>query len=199
MPCPLSHISKIDSFASSSPYINPFFLRWKQQDQIILNVLLFSLSIDVMHLMVNCQTSHCVWCTLEQTLAFSSNSCNMQLHRSFHDLWQGNASFVMYMQQEKSLLDELLAAGWPFSLEDFNLYVFRELRGDFKDLVTSLVTKVEPLSYTNPHSHLLTHNFLHKTTLQSKVVNPHLLLSANLTQYQNSPNFSHNISYFLRN
>jgi hypothetical protein len=45
------------------------------------------------------------------------------------------------MQQAKSLFDELAAAGRPMSLEDFNLYVFRGLRGEFKDLVTSLITK----------------------------------------------------------
>jgi len=41
------------------------------------------------------------------------------------------------MQQAKSLFDELAAAGRPM----FNLYVFRGLRGKFKDLVTSLITK----------------------------------------------------------
>jgi hypothetical protein len=51
------------------------------------------------------------------------------------------------MQHAKSLVDELAAAGRPLSLEDFNLYVFRGLRGEFKDLVTSLVTKVTRSKY----------------------------------------------------
>jgi hypothetical protein len=59
------------------------------------------------------------------------------------------------MQLAKSLFDELAAASRPLSLEDFNLYIFHGLRGDFKDLVTSLVTKVEPLSYADLYSHLL--------------------------------------------
>jgi len=67
------------------------------------------------------------------------------------------------MQKAKALFDELVVVGWPVSLDDFNLYVFRGLRGEFKDLVTSLVTKVEPLSYADLHSHLLTHEFLHTT------------------------------------
>jgi hypothetical protein len=68
------------------------------------------------------------------------------------------------MQKAKALFDELAAAGRPVSLEDFNLYVFRGLRGEFKDLVTSLITKAEPLSYADLHSHLLTHEFLHKSS-----------------------------------
>jgi hypothetical protein len=69
------------------------------------------------------------------------------------------------MQQAKSLFDELAAAGRPISLEDFNLYVFLGLHGEFKDLVTSLVTKAESLSYAGIHSHLLTYEFLHKISL----------------------------------
>jgi len=68
------------------------------------------------------------------------------------------------MQKAKALFDELAAAGQPVSLEDFNWYVFCGLRGEFKDLVTSLITKAEPLSYADLHSHLLTHEFLHKSS-----------------------------------
>jgi len=49
------------------------------------------------------------------------------------------------MQQEKLLFDELAAASRPIFLEDFNLHVFRGLRGKFKDLVTSLTTKAQLL------------------------------------------------------
>jgi hypothetical protein len=61
----------------------------------------------------------------------------------------------------------LVAAGRPMSLEDFNLYVFRGLRGEFKNLVTSLITKAKPLLYVDLHNHLLTHEVLHKNSLQS--------------------------------
>jgi len=43
MTCPPSHVS--DSFVGPSSTINPFFLRWKQQDQLILSALLSSLSL----------------------------------------------------------------------------------------------------------------------------------------------------------
>ena len=77
------------------------------------------------------------WGTLERALASTSNSHIMQLHGSFQDLRQGDESVTQFIQKAKALFDELAAAGWPISLEDFNLYVFRGLRGEFKDLVTS--------------------------------------------------------------
>jgi len=159
--CPSPHVLAGDGI---SLQVNPLFLRWKQQDQLILSALLSSLSMEVLHLVVGCQSSCSAWRTLERALASTSNSRIMQLHGSLQDLRQGDESVTQFMQKAKALFDELVAAGRPVSLEDFNLYVFRGLRGEFKDLVTSLITKAEPLSYVDLHSHLLTHEFLHKSS-----------------------------------
>jgi hypothetical protein len=90
VPCPPSHI--FDSFAGSSSTTSPSFLRWKQQDQLILSASLSSLSVDVLHLVVDCSTSHCVWRTLEKAFASPSYSRIMQLHGSFQDLRQGDSN-----------------------------------------------------------------------------------------------------------
>lgn len=159
--CPPSHVFAADGV---SLQINPLFLRWKQQDQLILSALLSSLSMEVLHLIIGCQSSCSAWSTLEQALASTSNSRIMQLHGSLQELRQGDESITLFMQKAKVLFDELTAAGRPISLADFNLYVFRGLRGEFKDLVTSLITKAEPIAYAELHSHLLTHEFLHRSS-----------------------------------
>jgi hypothetical protein len=93
------------------------------------------------------------------------------------------------VQHNKSLFDELVAVGWPLSLEDFNLYIFHGLHGKFKDLVPSLVNKAEPLSYIDLYSHLPTHEFLNKTSLSFMASNPpplptpSLLPSTHLAQH----------------
>ena len=56
--CPPSHVS--DSSAGLSFTISPSFLYWKQQYQLILSALLSYLSVDMLHLVVDCHTSHCV-------------------------------------------------------------------------------------------------------------------------------------------
>jgi len=81
--CPSSHVLVIDG---TSLQVNQSFLCWKQQDQLILSDLLSSLSIEVLHLVVDCQTSSVVKRTLEHTLASTSNSHIMQLHGSLQDL-----------------------------------------------------------------------------------------------------------------
>ena len=106
-----------------------------------MSALLSSLSTEILHLVVDCDTSHSIWQTLQKSFASPSHSRIMQLHGSFQDLRQGDDTVTAYLQRAKVLFDELAAAGQPLSLEDFNLYVFRGLRSDFKDLVTSLSTR----------------------------------------------------------
>ena len=134
-----------------------------------------SLSVDVLHLVVDCHISHCVWRTLEKALASLSNSRSMQLHGSFQALRQGDSSASIYMQQAKSLFDELAAVNHPMSFEDFNIYVFHD---EFKDLVTSLITKTKSLSYVDLHNNLLTHEFLRKNSVQSMDTTASLLPSS---------------------
>jgi hypothetical protein len=118
---------------------------------------------------MDCNTSHNIWRTLETTLASPSNSRIMQLHSSFQDLRQNDGSSSIYLQKPKALFDKLAVVGRLISLAKFNLYVFRGLRSDFKNLVTSLSTKADPISYTNLHNTLITHEFLHKAALQPAV------------------------------
>jgi hypothetical protein len=129
----------------------------------------------------------------------------MQLHGSLQDLQQGDESVTQFMQKAKALFDELAAAGQPISLEDFNLYVFRGLHGEFKDLVTSLVTRADPLLYADLLSHLLTHEFIHKSShlsMGSAVIPAPLLPTPNIppstliSQCQSAAQFGQNKGHF---
>ena len=120
-PCHSSHIVVVDD---SSIQVNPFFLFRRQQYQLIMSALISFISINVLHLVVDCKTLHYVLHALEQVLAFLSNSCIMQFHGAFQDLCQGDDYITIYLQKMKSLFDELAAVDQPILHEDFNLYVF---------------------------------------------------------------------------
>jgi hypothetical protein len=55
--CPFPHILVVDGV---SLQVSQHFLLWKQQDQLILSALLSSLSMEVLHLVVDCPTSRSV-------------------------------------------------------------------------------------------------------------------------------------------
>jgi hypothetical protein len=98
------------------------------------------------------------------------------------------------MQQAKLLFDELAATGRPMTLEDINLYVFCGLYGEFKDLVTSLITKAEPLLYADLHSHLHSMDANRSLLSLSLLSQPPLLStpqpSAHLAMSHHSSNFN---------
>jgi hypothetical protein len=103
------------------------------------------------------------------------------------------------------LFDELVVVGRPILLEDFNLYMFHGFRGEFKDLITRLMTKDKPLPYTDLPNHLLKNEFIHKLShpsMGSTAINASLLSTPNtppstfVSQCQSFENFSHNSSRF---
>jgi hypothetical protein len=96
----------------------------------------------------------------------------MQPYVFFQDLRQNDNTVSVYLQKANALFDKLAAVGRPFSLEDFNLYVLCGLRGDFGDLVTTFSTRTKPISHTDLHNHLLTHEFLHKASFQPIMTTP---------------------------
>jgi hypothetical protein len=60
--CPSTYVHAHDGI---SLQVNLFFQTWKQQDELILSALLSSLSMEVLHLVVGCQSSCSAWGTLE--------------------------------------------------------------------------------------------------------------------------------------
>jgi hypothetical protein len=110
---------------------------------------------------------------------------------------------TVFMQKANTLFDKLVVTSQPVSLEDFNLYLFHGLRGEFKDLVKNLVTKAKPLLYAELHSHFFTHKFLYKTSLHSlRVVVTAPLLpmlahppSAHGAQHQPSSSYNSNYNF----
>jgi hypothetical protein len=136
--CPPSHVS--DCFDDSFSTINPSFLCWKQQDQLILSALLSSPSMDVLHLVVDCQTSSYVWHTLKKAF-FSPSNFHICNSMGLFKIFGKEMLRLLHICSMPShyLMNWLLLVG-P-SLEDFNLYIFCGLRGEFKYSVTILVTK----------------------------------------------------------
>jgi len=69
--CPALYVIATDITA---PGINPLFLLWKQQDQLIMSELLSSLSTEILHLVVDCDISYSIWRTLEKSFTSPSHS-----------------------------------------------------------------------------------------------------------------------------
>uniref|UniRef100_A0A2N9H272 Uncharacterized protein n=1 Tax=Fagus sylvatica TaxID=28930 RepID=A0A2N9H272_FAGSY len=60
--------------------LNPEFITWHSQDQMILSTLITSLSETILVYVVKCATSHNVWTTLEHMFTAQSRARSMSIH-----------------------------------------------------------------------------------------------------------------------
>lgn len=65
---------------------------------------------------------------------------SLTLHMQLENLKQDDLTVTQYLHKAKLISGELAAVGCLLSLADLNIYIFKGLRSEFKDLVTTLCT-----------------------------------------------------------
>ena len=136
---------------------NPAFDLWLQQDQMILSTLLSSLSKKVMAHVVGLATSHEVWTTLDRLFSSQSQARILRIQYQLSTLQKGNLSISDYYQRAKTLADTLAAIGQPLQDSEVVSYILGGLDSTYDSLVTSITTRVNPISSEDLFSHLLSH------------------------------------------
>ena len=68
------------SIETSQPSLNPDFLTWQTQDQMILSALISSLSETILAYVVKCSPSWDVWTTLERMFTAHFRARSMNIH-----------------------------------------------------------------------------------------------------------------------
>jgi hypothetical protein len=154
--CPPQNITT-ETEDGATVIINPACKTWQMQDQLILGALTSSLSESVLSHVVQCTTSRETWQSLERMFSSQCKARVMQVHYQLATLRKGNLSVADYFQRFQSLADALAAVDQP--LNDFELisFLLAGLGSDYDSFVTSVTTRVEPLSLEDLYGHLLAH------------------------------------------
>jgi len=161
--------------------------------------LISSLSEETLPIVIGLNSSKEIWDALAAALSSPSNTRILNIHMQLQNLKQADLSATQYLQKAKLLSDELAAAGRPLCLSDFNIYIFKGLRPEFKDIITTLSAMPEPVTYSELHNLLLNHEFIHGNSVSSlSILSPSLDSSvtpvANLSQ--KSTNFDRGSNSF---
>lgn len=136
---------------------NNDYLTWSQNDQLILNALISSLSDNLIVQVVGYSTSREIWATLEHMFTTKSHACIIQLSYQLSTISKGSNSIIDYYSKVKHLSNTTSAAGSPLSSSEFISYLLVGLNNDFDALVTSVTIKLEPLTPEEIYALLLTH------------------------------------------
>jgi hypothetical protein len=136
---------------------NPDYLSWYQKDQLIITVLVSTLSDSYVSHDVGYTTSRALWESLEKMFASQAHARIMQVHFQLATLKKGNLSVTDYFHKLKTLSDTLAACGQP--LNDFEAvsFLLAGLGSEFDPLVTSVTTRIDPISRDDIYGLLLAH------------------------------------------
>ncbi|KAJ4755031.1 hypothetical protein LUZ62_089436 [Rhynchospora pubera] len=173
---PLLHAYGLSSFLTSPPVsssspnpvtgqleLNPNYLPWYKQDQMILAWLRASLSESILAQVVSCSTSGELWRHLVQTFSASSRARFTELRKKLQNTTKGSGSCSDFIQQIRSLSDELAFIGAPVSDQDLVLAVLGGLNPDYNSFVIAVNSRQDPMSFLEVQSLLLSHESLLQT------------------------------------
>ncbi|GAV86549.1 UBN2 domain-containing protein [Cephalotus follicularis] len=94
----------------------------------------------------------------------------MQLRLSLHSLKKGADSMSSYLLKAKSISYDLSLASKPVSDDDMVLYILGGLSSEYASLVTSITTRVAPISVADLHGFLLNEEIRIQSSVTSDLV-----------------------------
>eukprot|EP00268_Persea_americana_P006760 TRINITY_DN12435_c0_g3_i1.p1 TRINITY_DN12435_c0_g3~~TRINITY_DN12435_c0_g3_i1.p1 ORF type:complete len:211 (-),score=36.17 TRINITY_DN12435_c0_g3_i1:3813-4445(-) len=131
--------------------VNPLFLAWIQQDQVVLCLINATLSDGVLARVVGLQTSHEVWFTLEMCFATLFRSHIIQLKSHLQSIKKGSLSMDDCVKKIKHIADSLAAICNPVDDEDILSYTLNGLPPEYGPFKTSIRTQFTPILLEELH------------------------------------------------
>lgn len=135
---------------------NPDYARWVAQDQQVLSYLLTNMSRDVMAQVATAKTTAELWTAVHQVVSSQTRARSVNTRIALVTSKKGSTSATDYIAKMKTLADEMAIAGKPLGDEEFNSYIPSGLGPEYNPLVTSIVTSVEPVTFTELQAQIIT-------------------------------------------
>ena len=121
--------------------INLEFIRWMNNDGLLMTWLRGMMVEDVLSLIVEGQTACEVWLSIEEQMLPATKEQESWLKDSLYSLKKGNTKLEEFLKKFKSLCDNLTAIGKPISDEDKVFQLARSLGPKYADFKSAMLTK----------------------------------------------------------
>ncbi|XBI67178.1 hypothetical protein VPH35_046581 [Triticum aestivum] len=134
---------------------NPEFLRWYQQDQLVMIALLGSMTEDILGQMTQLTTSAAVWTALHDMFASQNRARIMQLRYQLSNLKKKDLSASDYYRKMKGFADAMASIGKPLTDDEVLGYMLAGLGSEFEPLIASITARDDPVSLSSFYAYLL--------------------------------------------
>ncbi|KAK6143275.1 hypothetical protein DH2020_023623 [Rehmannia glutinosa] len=129
---------------SQKKVLNPDFLSWQRQDQILALWILSSLSESILVTMVGLSSSVEIWSALETNFASQSQAKLMQYKLKLQTLKKGDLSMREYLNKVKNCCDVLASTGHKVSETEYILHILSGLGAEYNPVMVSVTSRFEP-------------------------------------------------------
>ncbi|KAK9063757.1 hypothetical protein SSX86_017629 [Deinandra increscens subsp. villosa] len=172
---------------------NPAYTTWYRQDQTILGALLGSCSDQIQHVIASADTSAQAFDRLSASYASHSHSRIISLKSRLARNPKGSRSVVEYLQDMKTIADDLALAQSPISDDDLVVHIIGQLGDEYANVTAPLKMRDSPIKFPDLFEKLVDHERSLK-----EAATPPLMATVNQTQRTSSRpvrnNYSRNAS-----
>jgi len=139
------------------PQPNPAYETWVTQDSQILSYLFSSLSKEVFSQVSSATTASELWAAIQAHHASQSRARIISTRMALATASKGTSSIADYFGKMIGLADDMAAAGKKLDDDDLATYILTSLDEDFENVVTSIATRVEPITIPELYAQLIAH------------------------------------------
>jgi len=153
-PCPTQQLTTTTNNITLE-HLNPDYIIWIRQDQLILNAIIGSITPTIIPFIVRAKTSREAWNILAATYAAPSRGRIKQVKSQLRLLTKGTLSITDFLQSVKAKADELAVLGAPIDNEDLTDKILEELGDEYRELVRAVQARENAISFDELHEKLL--------------------------------------------
>ncbi|XP_071678436.1 uncharacterized protein [Lolium perenne] len=157
---PAKTVKTTDKDGAEVTVPNPEHARWIAQDQTVLGFLVRNMAKEVLTQMVGLSTSAAVWKAVVEMFSAQSQSRVVHLRTKLNQCRKDDKSGQAYLDEIKSLSDEMAAAGKPMDTVDVISYILAGLDDDYDGFVaaiTALMKAEKNVSLSDVYSRFMSY------------------------------------------
>ncbi|KAK9063529.1 hypothetical protein SSX86_017399 [Deinandra increscens subsp. villosa] len=158
---------------------NPEYDFWYRQDQIIFGALLGSCSDDIQPLIASAATAKDAWDRLNSSYASTSCSRIISLKSKLAKNPKGNRSISEFLNEMRSIADELALVQRPVQDEDLLVYILSQLGDEYNSITAALKVRDQPITYPELYDKLVD---FERSLKEAELVVPTVIPTANAAQ-----------------
>jgi histone deacetylase 1/2 len=160
---------------------NAAYTVWYKKDQALLGLILSSISPNLVASFYGQNTSKQVWNALKMKFSNQSRSRIAHMRRQLQTITQGSNNCSTYLEDAKSIADQLAAAGKIIDDQDLISFILGGLNQEYNPFITSFnfISRDNEFTFEDFSAELLSHESLLETQRSTMVPNTTFAFAAN--------------------